>query len=206
MPEHYYTDSLKDESELNTIKKEFDRYLLSLMQDYVAKNQIEKIVDIFDSLYLSKSREIAIKFAEALNENHLVQTMATKFARWKISHEERGEKTISYKGIYNSENKASKIEELTYENGESNGNSNHIPFANYALNSNNFRNLEEEVRNELNKNGIDVEENDNEVFNSNLPAHQTESQMTVNLMFKIRITHLYIMETIQKEYTIYLKT
>lgn len=183
MPEHYYSDSIKDDSDLNTIKKDFDKYLLGLMQDYVTKNQLDKILDVFDSLYLQKSREIAIKFAEALNENNLVQTMLNKFARWKLANEQTLiEKPNNFSSNLNSTSKATtKLDDHAFESRENIETNEHNIFNSYALNSDNFKNLEEEVRNEMRKNGIvDMEENDNEKFNSHLPLQNLESQLTVN--------------------------
>ncbi len=66
-PDYYYTDSLKDETEMNIKKKEHDKKVLNLMKDCILAKQAEKAVDLFDLLMLKKTKDLAIQLVESLD-------------------------------------------------------------------------------------------------------------------------------------------
>lgn len=159
MPDHYYSDSIKDVDELTNVKKEYDRFLLGLMNEYVAKNQVEKISDIFDSLLLVKSRELAIKFVSQLNESSLAQILNAKMERIKVR-----ESQLSNHGNINADRE--EHQQPQHRNNEKYNNSESKEknegslsvLSSFAINiHNNFKDLEEEVRNELDRNGNNEE-------------------------------------------------
>lgn len=165
MPEHYYTDSLKDETELNTIKRDYDKFLLGLMSEYVGKNQSEKIIDLFDALLLNKSREIALKFVKELNENFIFQVLNGKMMRLRLREEKlktimeeehslnaSGHKYINSnsKDTRDTRNSRDVRDARDSDTKESLNGINSLSAL--AISISGFKDLEEEVRNELGQN------------------------------------------------------
>ena len=79
-----YTDNLKDESDINKRKIEHDKLSLSLMNDYISDGNPEKVVSLFESLILDKSRVKALEICQYHEKRNLEFLLKTTNPSYKI--------------------------------------------------------------------------------------------------------------------------
>jgi hypothetical protein len=143
MPDFYYTDNLKEDNDINIRKKDHDKLVLHTMKEYVVAGNAEKVIDLFDMLMLYKSRELAITMVGGLDEQEVVQLLNNKIKYLKLI-EDKNTKQPSYNPFienYNEYKSKANTNEVKEEERSS--------LSSLAVNLNNFKDLETEVRNEL---------------------------------------------------------
>ncbi len=77
-PEHYYSESIKDEGDLNEKKKEHDKFVLSTMKDCVVNGYSEKVVDLFNCLLLAKSKALCTSLLQTMSQTKLIEIINKK--------------------------------------------------------------------------------------------------------------------------------
>lgn len=149
MPQYYYTDNLKDDSDINKNKKEHDKTLLNYINDCIVNGHPEKSIDLFDNLLLAKSKELAITLATSLDEGLVAQILTNKHRLSKLQEEQ---------STYNNISESAEKQRPTPQrlNGHANNRNGYVnsytemnPLSSIALNLDTFKDLEDEVRNEM---------------------------------------------------------
>lgn len=190
-PDFYYTDNLKDESDIHKKKVEHDKLALSLMNDFISADNPEKVVSLFESLMLSKSREMALQICNYHEIRSLEQLLKDKEKIINLKENQRQEKNRNNYNV--SDDEETEQEENRYLKSDQKNTSNkklqsssknNNPLASLAINLNNMRDLEEEVRNEL---GLEFDANEEgkndlsnlEVKQSSLGGHGLEKKNVI---------------------------
>ena len=149
-PEYYYTDNLNDEDDLLNKKRENDKIILSHMRDCIVNGTANKVIDLFNYVMLDKTKELAIKLCNQLDQHNIEQLLINKLeyanelkSRNKFLNSDlqngnhmRDEKGFNFRKENNNRNNNRKDDDTN-------------KFASFAINVDNFRNVEEEVRNQL---------------------------------------------------------
>jgi hypothetical protein len=175
LPDFYYTDSLKEDNDINTRKKEHDKNVLQTMKEYIVAGNSEKVIDLFDMLMMNKSRELAITMVTGLDEQDLVQFLNNKLKYLKMLEEKNRSDTNTntnhYMPVRENQYEQRVIRESTLK--ENTKEEEKQSLSSLAVNLNNFKDLENEVRHELetkfdeDKN-IKIEDLSSLRYNSNL--------------------------------------
>jgi hypothetical protein len=74
-PEQYYSDGIKDDNDLNNLKKDHDKSVLATMKDYIIEGFPEKVIDLYSSLMLQKSKSLCITLLQNLNQNKIIEIL-----------------------------------------------------------------------------------------------------------------------------------
>lgn len=165
-PDFYYTDNILEDSQLNSRKKEHDKNVLNLMKEFIVIKKSEKVVDLFETLMLKKSKDIAIQLCEGMEKYDIVELLKNKLKLFSII-----DSTYNL-NIENNRNYLTNNNNNTFSNDEKkvNNNNGFSELSERAMKIESYKNLEEEIRNEMEnyKEGDLVnEENENEI---NLPG------------------------------------
>jgi hypothetical protein len=139
MPEYYYTDSLKDDNEINTRKKEHDKEVLNSMKDFIVAGNPEKAMDLYEILLVPKSRELAISLATTLEENELAIYFKSRMNYLKII--ESKEEPIPVRSSYS--------HSYLKMNNKPEEDSNTNILSSIAINVDTYKDIEDEVKNDL---------------------------------------------------------
>jgi hypothetical protein len=143
LPDFYYTDNLKEDSDINIRKKEHDKQVLQTIKEYIMAGNSEKVIDLFDILMLNKSRELAITMVGSLDEQELVQFLNNKMKYLKVLEEKN--KVVPTYNPFTDGGSEYRAKIMKTETKEEEKNS----LSSLAVNLNNFKDLENEVRHEL---------------------------------------------------------
>jgi len=168
-PEFYYTDNLKDEDDLLNKKRENDKIILSHMRDCIVNGTANKVIDLFNYVMLDKTKELAIKLCNQLDQNNIEQLLIKKLGYANELKSRNKEKYFInsdlQNGVHSREEKGfnfikdNNIRKNNQEDDDTN------KFASFAINVDNFRNVEEEVRNQLaNEEKSNLQEDDYNTF------------------------------------------
>ena len=186
-PDYYYTDNLKDEKEIANRKKDNDKFVLSCMRDYIVSGHPEKAVDLFDSLLLSKNRDNAIILSAHLEEKGLEHLLKNK--REIIRQREERFANLNNTDIHRYISKAETEEAIENKNSsvlkqkvDVVGPKQNILF-NFAINVDNMKSLEEEVRNEMNNKDNNNEEWNNEDVNAIVQGNMNKLEKKIQTLF-----------------------
>lgn len=176
-PDYYYTDSLKDESDIHKKKIEHDKVALSLINNLIYEDQAEKIIGVFDSLMTNKSRQNAIKILQYHDKKGIENLLTEKLQIMKMKEENEKllKETTNQNGnsIHENQSPFKKTNFSNILNKPSNQNESNLNvFKSYAINMDNIRALEEEALKEL---GGD------EVCESNLETESNCVKPSLNL-------------------------
>jgi hypothetical protein len=180
-PDFYYTDNLMDEFQLNSRKKEHDKTVLNFMKEYIIIKKSEKVVDLFDTLMLKKSKDIAIQLCEGMEKYDTAELLKNKMklnsiinSTYNLKIENHNNNNTNFSTsekkdrVYNHDNNKNNN---SNGNGNVNGNINVngnglFELSERAVKLDGYKNLEEEIRNELEnyieeENGIENQNNKN---------------------------------------------
>lgn len=156
MPQFPFTDNLKDLEDIEKKQREYDKFTLMCMNQCLGSNKEEKILDLFDSLLTQSGRENAITFLDQMGGTSLAQFLQNRMRLNNLKEEKEksntpfaniGDMIKNYiNNIHISPKK--KILQINDDDDDSSFN-----FASAALKSDNFKSLEDEVKNELELNG-----------------------------------------------------
>lgn len=169
--DYYYTDNIKDDTMLNLKKKEHDKQVLNLMKDFLLSKESEKTIDLFDSLTLKKSKDLAIQLAEGMEKYELAEFMKNKLKLEGMISSYNNSKTIINYAPNNVKNTTMFNDPFTKERDTNNekfsdkfsgmnivSNNNNKSSANIfgtntlgslAMKIDSYKNLEDEVRDEM---------------------------------------------------------
>jgi len=77
-PEQYYSESVKDDPEINDKKKEHDKYVLSTMKDCIVNGYPEKVLDLYNCLMLVKSKDLCQTLLQTLNHGKISEIIDSR--------------------------------------------------------------------------------------------------------------------------------
>jgi len=77
-PEQYYSESLKDDNQINEKSKEHDKFVLSTMKDCIVYGYPEKVVDLYNCLMLNKSKGLCMSLLQTLNQDKIMEILNKK--------------------------------------------------------------------------------------------------------------------------------
>jgi WD40 repeat protein len=163
-PEFYYSDNIRDESDLKKRKIEHDKTAITLMTQYIYSGHSERIIGLFETLMIPKSRQQVIKLCQYQNMKEIENILNEKMLLLQIRENNNRDENLN--GFLPSKANQqvlsydfdSPFKPRTAKNG-----SKVEPkssFAELAIPLDNMKSIEEEVRNEL---GL---ENDEDGLNS----------------------------------------
>jgi hypothetical protein len=186
-PDFYYTDSLKDESDIHKKKIEHDKVALSLINNLIYEDQPEKIIGVFDSLMTNKSRQNAIKIVQYHDKKGIENLLSEKLQILKMKEEnEKLLKESMNQNVYSNQENQSPIKKSSYSNNFNKTTDNHDSsknvFKSYAINMDNIRALEEEALKEL---GVDEVSETNQESESNILRPSINLEKKNVRMYKI---------------------
>ena len=182
-PEYYFTDFLKDESDIKKMKKEHDKKLLTDMNEFIIKGENSKVINYFDFLFLKKSKEILINICKEYNQRDLEIYLTYKYKMNLIINAEPKLQIIAQETNIKTVHKEEKT--------ENKNNSNLKNLEDIAINLSAFQN-NELVNTEIKKNqedtskkeGEGIDENEEKIDENNKDNNTSTINTNLNIFTK----------------------
>jgi hypothetical protein len=112
------------------------------MKDYIINGNPEKAMDLYEVLLMPKSRELAISLASTLEEDELANFFKSRMNYLKIIETKEEEPIMPMRASYTQSY-------LKINNKQDDDNSNSNILTSLAMNIDNYRDIEDEVKNDL---------------------------------------------------------